>query len=141
MYHEKILIVDDDKAICLTMQEELINHGYTTVDYTYSGEEAVEKVKLKNYDIVFLDIVLPGISGMKVVPIIKNISPEAKIIFMSGEVGAELIRNDLKKTTEGEKTIFLYKPFKEDEIVETLEELLKELKLNNLDQTKIIRLT
>ena len=126
MYTEKILIVDDEKLLCLAMRVQLIQDGYTSVDVAYSGEEATEKAKLTKYDIVFLDIVLPGINGIKTSTLIKDISSTTKIIFMSGHVSAELIKTDLKRAIKGEQVIFLYKPFKKDDISEIINGLLKE---------------
>ncbi len=125
MFSENILIVDDNKALCFIMQEELLNNGYSKVDYVHSGEEAIEKLKLAKYDIAFLDIALPGINGIETAMKAKELHPALKTIFISGQVEPHVIMDDLKRSSKGEKVIFLYKPFKKDEISESLNTLLE----------------
>ncbi len=78
----KILVVDDEKMICeefsTLLQEE--NHE---VDTALGGEEALRKVQDKEYDLVFLDVLMPRMEGREVFERIKKIS-KVPVVIMSG---------------------------------------------------------
>ena len=61
----KILVVDDEKLIVKGISFSLQADGME-VDAAYDGEEALRKIKEKNYDMVLLDVMLPKMSGMDV---------------------------------------------------------------------------
>ena len=67
---EKILVVDDEKDILELIEFNLTSNGYN-VTTTTSGEEALELIKKNEYDLVVLDIMLPGIDGLDICKIIK----------------------------------------------------------------------
>ena len=58
----KVLVVDDEKLIVKGIRFNLEQDGME-VDCAYDGEEAVEKAKENKYDIILLDLMLPGLSG------------------------------------------------------------------------------
>jgi two-component system KDP operon response regulator KdpE len=60
----RILIVDDEPQICRVMRATLCSAGYAVAD-ARSGEEALEILKRENFDLVLLDVNLPGISGIQ----------------------------------------------------------------------------
>ncbi|MDO5403768.1 MAG: response regulator, partial [Eubacteriales bacterium] len=61
----KVLVVDDEKLIVKGLKFSLEQDGME-VDCAYDGEEAVEAVKNKEYDMILLDIMLPKMDGMQV---------------------------------------------------------------------------
>lgn len=61
----KILIIEDEKKMSTFIQMELNHEGYTT-DVEYNGRDGLEKIQNENYDLVLLDIMLPGLNGMEV---------------------------------------------------------------------------
>jgi two-component system, OmpR family, response regulator ArlR len=61
----KLLIIEDEKQIARFLELELIHEGYQ-VDIETDGQEGLEKVKEAHYDLILLDVMLPGISGMEV---------------------------------------------------------------------------
>ena len=68
---KKVLVVDDEKLIVKGIRFSLEQDGME-VDCAYDGEEAVEKAKDKKYDIILLDLMLPGISGEEVLQEIRK---------------------------------------------------------------------
>ena len=60
----QILIVEDDEHICNTMKAFLQDEGYQ-VDTCYNGDKALEQFYNKNYDLLILDIMLPGVNGQE----------------------------------------------------------------------------
>ncbi len=79
---KNILLVDDEESIHLLYQEELEEEGYK-VHSAFSGEEALEKMKVLNADLVILDINMPGMSGLEALRKIKEINPSLPIILCS----------------------------------------------------------
>ena len=79
---ERILVVDDEIAVCDIMSDFLTLKGYEV--YTASdGQSAINKVKEVCPHLVLLDIVMPGISGIKVLKEIKKFNPETKVIIIT----------------------------------------------------------
>jgi DNA-binding NtrC family response regulator len=60
-----VLIVDDEKMICDVLENDLSEQGYEC-NSAQTGEDALTELRLKKYDVVLLDIRLPGISGLEV---------------------------------------------------------------------------
>lgn len=67
MVEEKmaVLIVDDEQMICDVLENDLSERGYECTS-AQTGEDALTELRLKKYDIVLLDIRLPGVSGLEV---------------------------------------------------------------------------
>jgi len=79
---ERILVVDDEIAICDYLIDFLTLRGYEV--YTASdGYTAIHKVKKLSPHLVLLDIVMPGMSGVKVLKEIKKLSPKIKVIMIT----------------------------------------------------------
>lgn len=70
---KKVLVVDDEKLIVKGIRFSLEQDGME-VDCAYDGEEALEKVKAKEYDIVLLDVMLPKVTGFEVCQQIREFS-------------------------------------------------------------------
>lgn len=66
-----ILIIDDDKEITLLINDYLINHGYRTT-YAFSGSQINQLLRENNFDLIILDIMLPGIDGLELCQIIRK---------------------------------------------------------------------
>lgn len=70
---KKVLVVDDEKLIVKGIRFSLEQDGME-VDCAYDGEEALEKVKTREYDIVLLDVMLPKLTGFEVCQQIREFS-------------------------------------------------------------------
>lgn len=69
----KLLLIDDDKELCSMLQSFLAQEGFSA-DAIYNGSEAVDKVLASDYDLIVLDIMLPGMSGFEVLKAIRETS-------------------------------------------------------------------
>ena len=81
---KNIMIVDDDMHIGNMLTEALVAEGYE-VTRAYSGTEAVMVLEKKQPDLVLLDLMLPGMDGEEVLPLIKDIP----VIVMSAKAGIQ----------------------------------------------------
>ena len=86
----RVLVVDDEKLIVKGIRFSLEQDGYE-VDCAYDGDEAIERAKEREYDVVLLDVMLPGHDGFEVCQTIREFS-EMPIIMLTarGEESDEL---------------------------------------------------
>ena len=84
----RVLIVDDEKEFVDLVSERLTMRDYD-VTACYSGEEALETVKKYNFDIVVLDILMPGIDGIETLREIKRIKPLTEVILLTGHAAVD----------------------------------------------------
>ena len=93
----RVLVVDDHaglrRIICRLLSKE---PSLEVVCETASGEDAVEKAKEHQPDIVLLDISLPGISGIEAASGISRVSPSSRIIFLSQHTSLHVVREAFK---------------------------------------------
>lgn len=78
----KILVIDDLKAICDILCKLLVNEGYDVLSVN-RGEDAIRIVKEDEIELIFLDIILPGMSGIEVLEEIRRIDEEVAVIMMT----------------------------------------------------------
>lgn len=78
----KILVIDDEPLICEEFRDILEEEGHE-VDVAKNGKEALQKVQGKEYELVFLDVLMPRMEGREVFEAIKKIS-KVSVAIMSG---------------------------------------------------------
>lgn len=111
----RVLIVDDEETIGLGISEILKDEGFDAA-YVVSGKEAVSAVKENPYNIVFMDIVMPGMNGLETFREIKKVTPGAIVILFTGYFrdAEQVIAKGVK---EGMIDEFIRKPYFVDEII------------------------
>ncbi len=116
----KILVVDDEQVIrdLFTRILSIMKHEVTSV---LSGEEAIKKAQEEDFDIVFLDIMLPGKDGVETMREIRKINPKIKVVMMTGFSVQDKVDTAL---AEGAYKA-LKKPFDIVEIKGAIDEILK----------------
>ena len=78
-----VLLVDDDAELRSANKRYLEKHGYS-VFLARDGEEALEGAHKRHFDVVVLDLGLPGISGLDVLPKLKELAPDCEVIVLTG---------------------------------------------------------
>ena len=78
----RLFIVEDEKEICDTVAKSLYDAGYE-VDTCYDGEEALSCILTENYDLVVLDLNLPGMDGMEILKELRQENEETKVLILS----------------------------------------------------------
>lgn len=112
-----ILIVDDDFSIRETLKGVLEDKGYK-VSTAEDGLAAVEMARKAHYDIMFIDVVMPGIDGFQTLDEIKKINPETNVIIMTGHSIEHLV----EKATSLGAFKCIYKPIDDmDKLFQTLQ--------------------
>lgn len=111
----RALVVDDERPIRLLMEKELPRAGYT-VTCVGSGEEALEQLRAREFDVVLLDLKMPGIGGMETLRRIRGSGTTAEIVILTGHPDVESAINAMKLGAYD----YLTKPFKLSELEEVL---------------------
>ena len=91
----RLLIVDDEEQFVEALSERLSLRDYD-VTTSLTGEDAVEKIKNYNFDVVILDVRLPGIEGTEVLREIKNLKPLIEVIMLTGHGTVEMAIEGMK---------------------------------------------
>lgn len=121
-----VLVVDDEKSmreVFCDMLEDDLYKMYTAED----GIEAIKKVKKSKYDIVFLDVKMPHLTGYQTLLKIKETDPKAKVIMMTGYATEKIMKEALASEAYG----CIYKPFEVKEILGIIENALGLKKRNS----------
>jgi len=87
-YTPKILIVDDEPRLCSSLKALLSHQGYEAHTST-GGEQAMESLSGNGFDLVLLDIVMPGVDGYQVMDYIDRRSLDTPVIFITGHACAD----------------------------------------------------
>ena len=91
----RLLIVDDEEQFVEAISERLSMRDYD-VTTSLTGEDAIEKIKNYNFDVVILDVRLPGIDGTDVLREIKNLKPLIEVIMLTGHGTVEMAIKGMK---------------------------------------------
>lgn len=101
-----ILVVDDEITVCKSIRSALVQENYD-IDLALSGEEALQKEQVKRYDVMIVDLMMPGISGLDLLRSLKTTNPSVQVIMVTGY---PTMKNTLQAMQIGAFD-FLPKPF------------------------------
>jgi DNA-binding NtrC family response regulator len=79
----QVLVIDDDAVVGRSFERVLTEKGYD-VDTALSGEEGLKDMDMREYDVVFTDIKMPGIDGIEVAERIKAKCPWTPVVVITG---------------------------------------------------------
>lgn len=140
MENFRVLVVDDEADFLETIVKRLRKRGLEA-EGVASGEAALETMKEKRFDVVLLDIKMPGgIDGIETFRELKKLQPLTEVIFLTGHA-------TLESSVEGMKLgafDYLIKPVKLDELLPKLAEAFQkknthEQKIRNYKIQELIR--
>lgn len=131
----KILVVDDEKLIVKGISFSLQADGME-VDAAYDGESALQKIREKSYDLVILDLMLPGMDGMEVCQAVREFS-DVPIIMLTAKL------EDMNKILAFDKGVddYLTKPFNILEVKARIKAILRRNQKNQREVENTSQLT
>jgi len=112
----RVLIVDDEDDFRETLSLRLRNRKFI-VDEAQSGEKALELLSNQDFDIIILDVLMPGMGGLACLQEIKKMKPLVEVILLTGH-------EDVESGIEGMRMgafEYLEKPVPLDELIEKME--------------------
>lgn len=128
----RILIVEDENKTANYLKKGLMEHGFT-VDIASNGEDGLHLARTESYDLIVLDVMLPGLSGWSIIKELRNDSIDIPVIFLSARdavhdrvYGLELGADD-----------YLVKPFAFSELLARIRIILRRHPLQQPDIMQI----
>ena len=116
-----ILFVDDDDELREIVRMQLSEAGYE-VDEAVDGLVALEKLQQRPYDLVLLDITMPGKTGMDVLSFVKEQSMKCHVIMLTGVVGLAMAIDSLNLGADD----YITKPYNMDYLLSSIKRVLNE---------------
>ena len=125
----RLLVIEDERALCETIVRSLRRLAYS-VDYCYDGNRAMELLGEERYDLVLLDLNLPGADGMTVLKALRQTDRETRVLILSArsEVADKVAGLDAGAND------YLAKPFH----LEELEARIRSLTLRQFTQNDVV---
>ena len=117
---DRILIVDDDRAFRVSTSELLRQEGYD-VRSVANGQEAVDALRAANFDIMLLDLRMPGLDGVNVVTVLREWGEGVPILMISGFGTVDAAVDALHAGADD----FLTKPVEPDVLIDRVAQLLE----------------
>ena len=121
-----VMIVDDEKIVRESLFFWFENAGYT-VDTAASGSEALKKIEAYPFDIMFVDIKMPGMDGIQLLEIIKTEYPDTAVIIITAYGSIESAINAMKAGASD----YLLKPFKPKYLSLVMEKIMQQRRMTS----------
>lgn len=128
-----ILIVDDDKDLRDNISDVLTGAGFS-VSVAANGAKALERLDQKHFNLVLLDLVMPGMTGMELMTVIRKRWPQTRLIMMTAFSTVDNAVTAIKNGADD----YITKPFKIDDLLCNVRRSLEEA---NFDYCKGVLLT
>lgn len=119
---KRVMVVDDSKVIHSQMHKILDGTDFEIIKCVRSGESAIEEYEGLKPDVITMDILMPGVDGLKAAKQIIDKWPEARILMVSSLAYDETIDEAVKIGAKG----FIFKPFKEEAVIKALNQALRD---------------
>lgn len=114
----RVLVVDDHtvirKGLCLLLSDE--KYGIEVVGEAADGQDAIDKSRSLNPDVILLDLAMPGMGGLEAIPAIRRDNPEARILILTSFAEDDQVLEAIRSGALG----YLIKDASPDELVSTI---------------------
>ena len=128
----RILIVEDEPAIRTGLVDVFIFHGYE-VDYAEDGDEGLRKATSGRYDLILLDVMLPGRNGYEICELIRQKDKDQPIIMLTAKSSDDDIIHGLSLGADD----YVAKPFSVAQLVLRVQAVLRRSKLLDTESSSI----
>ena len=121
MTKKRLLLIDDERDLCLVMKLNLERTGAYDVTVAYSGPEGLERARVDEFDLVITDFNMPGMDGGTVLRSLKAMRPQAPVVLCSvyhDDVTA--ITAEVQREADG----LINKPIDHAQLLRTIERAL-----------------
>ncbi len=115
--NKSVLVVDDEETVGIGISGILEDAGFKA-NYVTSGKDALEAVRGSKYELIFMDMVMPGMDGLETFRKIKEVDPKARVVLFTGYF-KDADRAIYQGIREGMIDVYIRKPFFAEEIIET----------------------
>jgi YesN/AraC family two-component response regulator len=130
------LVVEDEKE-ANELMVSTFNNFFNSIDSAMNAEDALDLYRMRRPDIVFIDIILPGMDGLELAKRIRDINPDQIIVIISAS-------NDMSKISEAIKIgvdSFIQKPIDSNKIIDMLKNINQTIAKRRKIETKTFSIT
>ena len=120
----RILVVDDEPEMCHLIKQILKREGYQ-IDVSFSGIEALQKIKSFNYHLLLTDLEMPEVDGIELTRKAKKQNPEIRVIMVTGNATVDIDIQSLRHRIDG----YIRKPFNISELRKVVRQMLSTHKI------------
>jgi two-component system, OmpR family, copper resistance phosphate regulon response regulator CusR len=131
--NRRILVVEDEPKVAEALKEGLTTEGYRIV-VTHSGEDAFFRANAEEYDLILLDVMLPGRSGLEVLSMLRKKGSKTPVLILTA-------RDSIEDRIAGLDTgadDYLVKPFAFPELLARIRALLRRGKQESNETTRVL---
>ena len=137
MPNPRILIVDDEERFRTTLGK-VLRGKEMEVDTVGSGTEALDEIKKKLYDVIILDVKMPGLNGIETLKEIKKFNPGIEVILLTGHASEDSAIDGMRLGAYD----YVMKPCEIEELMEEIDgaykvKLLREDRLQKAESRKL----
>ena len=122
----RLLVVEDERALCESIAKGLRLDGYE-VDTVFDGEEAMDIISTDSYDLIILDLNLPGMDGLDILKNMRENDNETNVLILSARGGL----NDKIEGLDSGANDYLCKPFHFEELEARVRSLTRRRTVQN----------
>ena len=97
----RLLVCDDHRLLLDALSIALTDHGHTVVATAIDPDDAVEAARQHQPDACLLDVNFPGANGLNAIGRIHAVSPDTKVVMLSGSISKSLVANAIAKGAQG----------------------------------------
>ena len=115
----RILVIDDDRELCALIRRSVLPERIEA-DVSYSGKSGLQKLREQDYQLVILDVMMPGVDGFETLEMIRKESSLPILMFTSKNDSASKVRG-LRAGADD----YLTKPFDMDELIARIVSLIR----------------
>ncbi|MFZ6777340.1 response regulator [Undibacterium sp. Ji83W] len=119
----KILLIDDNDVTREVLRVILRSEGYNVVGEATDGGTGLEMAVKLRPDLILLDIVMPKISGTEILPRIRELLPDARVLMVTANKDQDTINEVVKTGIHG----YILKPFNAQKIIGTVEAVVTKI--------------
>jgi CheY-like chemotaxis protein len=121
----RVLVVDDQESVCAAIRVLLESKGHTVV-VAEGGHKAVRAIEAFAFDVMLVDIIMPGLDGLDTIRLFRDCAPSVPIIAMSGYAfhGGSSDLDFFRMASDLGAARCLQKPFQPQELIEAIDACL-----------------
>jgi len=127
----RLLLVDDEARFVETLSKRLTARGFD-VEGALGGPQALELLEARPFDVVLLDVWMPGMDGLEVLKAIRRLHPSVKVILVSGNASINAAIEGMRLGAVD----YLLKPVEIDDILIKVEDAFEKKTIEEADAAR-----
>jgi DNA-binding NtrC family response regulator len=118
---KKIIVVDDEQDIRESVKDVLKDNNFE-VETAENGKDFIQKISKKNFDLIILDVLMPGLTTREIITELEKRKIKTKIIFLT----VVRLADQAKETITPQMVDYIEKPFDNDDLIRRIKKALKD---------------